>query len=321
MEADNGHPDYLANNRHEYQLSMRVAYRQGISFLVGWFLLFPLSGLTAAHAHHATQSERVELQLASGATVSARYHQGERGPAVLLLHGFLQTSDYLTVSSLLSGLMDEGYTVLAPTLSLGVDRRKASLDCKAIHTHTLDGDLVEIQAWIDWLESRGHRQIALVGHSFGSLKLLAYLADHPSPSVTQLIATSLLGIDNEFSDGEFEGMIADAQRRLLAGNKRLANYRMSYCDSYPTTPEAFLSYTEWTREKILRTLAEISIPVRTILGEEDRRMHPDWIAQLRETDFDVMFISGAGHFFDGQHEFELLDRVNEALQSPPVRQP
>lgn len=69
----------------------------------------------AAHAAVAQQEMR------PGIPASADYLSGEPGkPAVLLLHGFLQTRDFPTVATLARGLQDAGYTVLAPTLSLNI---------------------------------------------------------------------------------------------------------------------------------------------------------------------------------------------------------
>ena len=122
-----------------------------------------------------------------GITASAEYLIGERGkPAVLLLHGFLQTREFPTVATLARGLQDAGYTVLSPTLSLNIPNRAQSLACEAVHTHSLDDDVIEIARWVGWLKSQGHHSIVLVGHSFGSLQLLAYLSLKPDAAVKGL---------------------------------------------------------------------------------------------------------------------------------------
>ena len=126
-------------------------------------------------------------------TASAEYLVGERNkPAVLLLHGFLQTREFPTVATLARGLHDAGYTVLSPTLSLNIPNRKQSLACEAVHRHSLDDDVAEIGRWVNWLKSRGHRAIVLLGHSFGSLQLLAYLSAKPDAAVKGYIGTSLI---------------------------------------------------------------------------------------------------------------------------------
>src|SRR4030066_1423496 len=141
----------------------------------------------AAHAVIAQQEMR------PGITASAEYLIGERSkPAVLLLHGFLQTRDFPTVATLARGLQDAGYTVLAPTLSLNIPNRAQSLACEAVHKHSLDDDVAEIGRWVRWLKSRGHHSIVLVGHSFGSLQLLAYLSLKPDAAVKAYIGASLI---------------------------------------------------------------------------------------------------------------------------------
>ncbi len=81
---------------------------------------------------------RVELEVAPGLTAAAAYWQGEADmPPVLIAHGFLQTREFPTVSRLAESLADFGYSVLKPSLSLGIDRRTKSLACEAIHTHSM----------------------------------------------------------------------------------------------------------------------------------------------------------------------------------------
>jgi pimeloyl-ACP methyl ester carboxylesterase len=293
-----------------------ISVRAGLLSWLAALLCLALAGPAAARVE-----DRVELQLGNGLVATAQYRHGSRGTAVLLLHGFLQTSNYLTVTGLMSGLADQGYTVLTPTLSLGVDRRRASLDCAAIHTHNLSGDLVEIRDWVAWLEKRGYQRIVLLGHSQGSLELMAYAADTPSPSIKLLIATSLVGTDYVLGEQVFQEQIWRAQRELKAGQQKLDAYRLSYCPRYMAPPEAFLSYANWPRSRILETLARLKLPAVTILGGADPRMHPDWPAQLRAQGVAVEVISGAGHFFDAQYEFDLLDEVVSAIESPPGEQP
>jgi len=103
--------------------------------------------LLTASAIHA---ELVTQQMPSGIAANAEYLQGEPGrPTILMLHGFLQTHNFHTIHRLSAGLHDEGYTVLSPTLTLGIPFRKQSLACEAIHTHRLQDDHAEIAAWLD----------------------------------------------------------------------------------------------------------------------------------------------------------------------------
>src|SRR5512134_1452298 len=80
----------------------------------------------------------VQQDMRPGIPANAEYLIGERSkPAVLLLHGFLQTREFATVATLARDLQDEGYTVLAPTLSLSIPNRERSLACEAVHRHSM----------------------------------------------------------------------------------------------------------------------------------------------------------------------------------------
>ena len=150
------------------------------------FLLCLLFSALPASVHAAI----AQLEMHPGIPASAEYLPGQRDkPAVLLLHGFLQTRAFPTVATLARGLHDAGYSVLSPTLSLGIPNREKSLACEAVHTHSLNDDVMEITRWVTWLKSQGHRSIVLVGHSFGSMQLLAYLTVAPDAAVKAYIGT------------------------------------------------------------------------------------------------------------------------------------
>ena len=153
------------------------------------YLICLLLSAFPAWAHAAI----VQLQVRPGIHASAEYLDGQRDkPAILLLHGFLQTRDFPTVATLARGLRDAGYPVLSPTLSLNIPNRSQSLACEAVHRHSMDDDIGEITRWVNWLKSRGHRSIVLIGHSFGSLQLLAYLDAKPDRAVKGYFGASLI---------------------------------------------------------------------------------------------------------------------------------
>ncbi|MDP3420462.1 MAG: DUF1749 domain-containing protein, partial [Thiobacillus sp.] len=93
---------------------------------------FPLLAVLALLVPSAPAFARaggdVEARLTSGMVVGASYHPGRKQlPAVLILHGFLQTREFRTVATMGNSLHDAGYTVLLPTLSLNIPNRRQSL--------------------------------------------------------------------------------------------------------------------------------------------------------------------------------------------------
>ncbi len=276
------------------------------------FLLFFPVFLVFASA----RADTVEIKFSPHLTGVADYRAGKPGrPALLLLHGFLQTRNSPPMSRLADALSDAGYPVLAPTLSLGISHRNKSLSCEAVHKHFLQDDLKEIGQWVNWLASHGHKRIVLVGHSSGGKDILAYLVGAPSVQVERAI---LVGITPITVDAE-QYRKSRAEKPVEPGQvPPLRRFTMAYCkNNYAATVPAYLSYADWRGDVIVDALSKVRLPVDVVLGTKDQVISPDWQAQLVKSRVPVTMIENAGHFFDGEHEFELNDRVGEILKKKP----
>lgn len=244
-------------------------------------------------------------------TAQADYVEGDPDkPAILIVHGFLTTNKFHTIVSIVQSFKDEGYTVLAPTLTLGINARKQSVKCNSIHTHTLENDVSEIEAWIKWLESQGKKEIVVIGHSSGSQELLAMLNKGPQPSVKKAIFTSLFYL-NGSELGTIQAELDYAQKALEENNLRPHKYSFLFCrNDYYATPESFLSYHRLTRQYVLNELKNLTIPHYTIMGKADKRYQSvgtNWLDELEETGTNLTIVEGANHFFSSEHEFDLQD--------------
>jgi pimeloyl-ACP methyl ester carboxylesterase len=273
-----------------------------------WVVL--LLALTSTWA----QAEIVTLAVNGKLTARAEYRAGKPDkPAVLMLHGFLQTHEFPTTQRLANDLASEGYTVLAPTLSLNIPNRRQSLSCEAIHTHTLDNAVRELQAWVDWLKKK-RKPLVLIGHSFGSVHLLAYLQAHPDPALRKLIGVSI--IEGRLYSGEQKREQIVRQLRSMSRSQHptMIRQQFTFCKQLQGTPQSLLSYLEWSPERILSTINQVQVPMTFIVGSEDDLFGPDWIDRLRLTRAKVVVIQGADHFMDGEHEFTLLDDVLAELK-------
>ena len=260
----------------------------------------------------------VESKLASGIVATAEYRKGQPDrPAVLILHGFLQTRDFPIIHSLTEGLGGSGYTVLAPTLSLGINKRGKSLSCEAVHTHTMENDVDEVAHWVSWLQSRGHKSIVLVGHSFGGVELAAYIGAHPNPAVEKLILFSLRDLEYALFEAGLHIDTRRAKARQQKGSRSLDTYQLSFCRKYPAPAAAFLSYASWTELRLLHLLATIRTPLEIVLGSADVHMKQDWAGRVGGTGAKVSVIDGANHFFDGPAELSLLESIERSLKSLP----
>lgn len=266
---------------------------------------------------HPAFAETVEAKLPTGIIATAGFRAGQPSrPAVLLLHGFLQTRHAPPMSSLANTLADRGYTVLTPTLTLGINRRSQSLACEAVHTHTMDGDVAEIGFWVNWLANKGYGSITLIGHSFGSRQILYYLAQKTHPAVKKAILTSLIPLLSKPQE---------VQKTLARGKQArtreqvLERFTLSYCNNnYVAPPAAYLSYVANDSRKTLDQFSKTRVPVEVILGAADTVMESIWPEKIRTRGIPVTVMDNAGHFFDGAQEFDLADKVESILKTLPA---
>jgi len=261
-------------------------------------------------------AETVEAKLPTGIIATAGFRVGQPSrPAVLLLHGFLQTRHAPPMSSLANTLADQGYTVLIPTLTLGINRRSQSLACEAVHTHTMDGDVAEIGFWVNWLADKGYSRIALVGHSAGSTQILRYAAQKPNPAVKKAVLASLI----PFRGKQQEMRNALARTKRPDGKQAPGRFTLSYCnDTYVAPQAAYRSYAVNDTGQTLGLLEKIEVPAEIILGSADKTIAMDWPGKTRNRGIPVTVIDKADHFFDGAQEFDLADKVESILKTLPA---
>ena len=117
--------------------------------------------------------------------VKINYKIGGRGPVVVLLHGYTQTSHMWKP---LMPLLAASHTVIAPDLrgAGGSERAKDGYDKK-----TLAKDIRSL------VRQLGHEQVQLVGHDIGLMVAYAYAAQYPKEvSKVILMDAFLPGIGN-----------------------------------------------------------------------------------------------------------------------------
>ncbi|WP_026182106.1 MULTISPECIES: alpha/beta hydrolase [unclassified Thioalkalivibrio] len=257
----------------------------------------------------------VILEMSSGDSAEAAYWAGEPDmPAILIQHGFLQTRHFPTVRRLALALADSGFTVLTPTLTLGIDRRTASLPCEAVHTHTMEHTQEEIAIWVDWLYAKTGQEPVVIGHSAGSINLLDYLTHSPGSPVAHAIFISVTYFGHGEAAFESPEHATRARAALARGEAGLAEYALGFCRQYVTTPAAYLSYYDWDKQRTNRAFQSCGVSSTLIAGSADDRIDLEWIETLQQHGAEVRIVEGANHFFDQFHEFDLLDEIEHVLQ-------
>ncbi|RDH84879.1 MAG: alpha/beta hydrolase [endosymbiont of Galathealinum brachiosum] len=264
----------------------------------------------------AVFAETIQLTSAVNKKINANFYQG-KGDAnpVLMLHGFLQTNEFPTINRLAISLHESGYTVLSPNLSLGLNNRKQSIDCEAIHTHSMDSDAKELAQWIDWLHKKTGKPVTLIGHSAGGLVILNYMENNHAKSINQTILISVSYYASGPAARETIEHAQKARKAIEKGRNPLDKYALNYCETYPTYARDFLSYYNWDRDKTNAVILKHKKLISLILGTEDKRIEKNWRQQLQKTTNKIMLIDGANHFFDQTHEFDLIDAVETLLSN------
>ena len=275
-------------------------------FLLSILLLFWSNSLYA---------DTVSLKTSKNIISTAEYQQGGPDkPLLIFIHGFLQTRSFSTVASLFDAFRDNDFSVLSPTLSLGISNRAQALPCESIHLHSLNSDTKEIDQWVQWAVAKGHKEIVLIGHSAGSVNITAYLGAKVHPQVKKTILISLTYFGPERA-AAFE-TVADAKKArdmLSNGDTGLGTFALSFCKEYVSTAEDFLSYYDWSDKEVLKAIKHGNAENYIIIGSADERIGKKWISELQQESGKVVVIDGASHFFDQSHEFDLLESLENIL--------
>ena len=259
-------------------------------------------------------ADTVKLKNSANQIILANYLSGSSNtPPIILLHGLLQTNEFSTITSTANNLNELEFSTLSPTLSLGISSRKQSLSCEAIHTHSLDSDTAELKQWIDWLYKKTGKPIILIGHSAGGPVILNYLNKYKDSKVKHTILISLSYYASGPSAFETKQQETQALNAIKAGNNKLSNYSLNYCKTYPTYPKNFLSYYNWNTKKVSQVISKFKKRISIIIGTGDKRIDSNWRKELQKEHKNVTTISGANHFFDQTHEFDLIDALEKIL--------
>ena len=202
---------------------------------------------------------------------------------------------------------------MSPNLSLGINDRKLSLECEAIHTQTIEQDIQEIDFWVQWLLHTANTPVIAIGHSSGALQVLGY---PDSSRLRSLILISLVAIGPEgaasIDQEQYKGALEDQEQ----GNPdQLGRYRFSYCNSFASPRDVYLELVSWDEQKVLQKLEKKTLPVHVIFGDEDFTLSESWLSDINNPNVLIHHLSGSNHFFSGIAEFDLHDKVLEILSN------
>ena len=283
----------------------RLANKQILKYL--FFLIL----LTTSLPSRAVIIEEI---LPDGLHVTADFRQGDTDkPAILFLHGFMTVHTFSLIQKITDELNDNDFTILSPTLSLGISKRKSTLACDALHLHSMQNDIKEIDFWFQWLISKGYKRIILMGHSTGAMQIIHYANIYDHKEIAQVLGISLVPLGRRDLP-KLQSSINKARQLVRNKDKKIHNFTIAYCDENYSSPAVdYLSYAEWDSRRILDTIKNLNKTATIIMGGADDSVYPDWNKEMINTGAKVIIIDGANHFFSQGQKFELFDILNSQL--------
>ncbi len=218
--------------------------------------------------------------------------------AVLWLHGLFQTHSMREpISQQREFWVSEGFPVLSPTLTLGVNDRREPYDCSYPLDHTYELNLEEIKAWVRWLKGQGVRRIILAGHSMGGQQVI-HAAEALRGDRTVVGVLAVAPAKGTLREHPLLGRARELVRR--GEGRRLLETSFFYCPSTRVSARTLHSYYGVDRN-IGRSLRKLDIPVLIVWGGEDERVRDlpgflkPYVKDRRNVRIEV--IDYADHFF------------------------
>lgn len=243
---------------------------------------------------------------------------------VLVMHGILGHNQMEIVETSQQALLDIGLSSLAINLSLGINNRHGFFDCDVDHRHIQGHALDEIQAWVEYLKSKGSNKIVLLGHSFGANQLMIYARDMLDPAVTHLVflAPNTTSAFKEGYKRRYGQSVDEALARAKQlidegkGDDVMTDTDFLFCPQAQVTPDSFVSY--YADESTARYfdfpsfLPGLEIPILVTTGTADERqprIAEHILPYVDGKTVQLSIIEGAGHFFRDFNIDEAMERV------------
>ncbi|KAI9005019.1 Alpha/Beta hydrolase protein [Hyaloraphidium curvatum] len=176
----------------------------------------------------------------------------------------------------------------------------------------IDDSRKDLQAWLDFLESRGYKRIAVWGHSLGAVKTVYSIATDADPRVVLGLASSpprfyyATHADSSYGP-EFKSNIARAEELLREGKpEELMRVAVPLPGLFSSATYRD-KYGPEDRYDFLPLLEKLPVPMLVTLGGEEtqtyyidlRREGPDMAKKIEKLEYKV--IEGADHLYTDKY--------------------
>ena len=258
-----------------------------------------------------------ELTIAKGKTLN--------DGVVLLVHGTLMHGRMELIAGLQKRLAQQGINSLAITLALGLDDRRGGYDCAMPHRHRHEDAVGEIAAWIEWLKSRGARNIAVAGYSRGGAQAALYASTRDDPAITRHVLIAPTLFDAAETAAAYEASFKTPLAPLLAnaqalvkdskGDTMLTGIGLLYCPGTTASASSFASYyADDGKKDTPGLLKAIKKPTLVVVAGNDTVVRDlDKLIAPEPPRVEIAKIDGADHSFLDLYLDDLADKLAEYL--------
>ena len=182
--------------------------------------------------------------------------------------------------------------------------------------------LLDIEGVVNWVKSKGYKEIILEGHSYGCNKVLYYYNHRKDDIIKKIVLLAPCDIPSEgkkFLSEEEYNKAKEESTRLVQENKEnelidfsvMANGKIAagtyFNDFLPTGENDFIRYIDGINGKS-EVLNSIDIPTLVIFGDVDECVLTQPIDVVKEylennlSECNIQIIEGADHSYTGRYE-------------------
>lgn len=182
--------------------------------------------------------------------------------------------------------------------------------------------ILDIDGVMNWIKSKGYKDIILEGHSYGCNKVLYYYSHKKDNNIKQIVLLAPCDIPSEckkFLNEEEYNIVKEQSTRLVKENKEnelidfsiMANKKIAawtyYNDFLPNGENDFIRYRDGVNAKS-EVLNSINIPTLVIFGNEDECVLTKPIEVVESylknnlSDCNIQIIENADHLYTGKYE-------------------
>jgi dienelactone hydrolase len=242
-----------------------------------------VGGMVAGHGAARAEDRVVTLSTQGlvGLADLAEAGRATATPIVVLIHDAQGHKDSEAIRRLRQALVERGVSVLAPTLTLGIDRRAGAIDCRLVQGRTLADMVPEVEDWVNYARTTGQRKVFVAGLGLGANLVARYLT--VAPTVVGAIFIDPHGkAEDEHAAEDYEKRYGAPVETILAeAESMMATQRPDKgfdvpgflnCASARITARAFMSfYAPDPKRDTLSLMPQIKTPVLVLATEPGAR--------------------------------------------------